>query len=67
MPHLQRQIGRNDRERRLMLTKMRPKDRQLPPVQSNVLWSRSDFIKGTVSRNSAKLGNYKMPAKLTET
>ena len=25
------------------------------------------FIKGTVSQNSAKLGNYKMPAKLTET
>ena len=25
------------------------------------------FIKGAVSRNSAKLGNYKMPVKLRET
>ena len=39
----------------------------IAPVQSNVLWSGSDFIKGTVSRNSAKLGNYKMPIKLRET
>ena len=25
------------------------------------------FVKGAVSRNSAKLGNYKMPVKLRET
>ena len=26
-----------------------------------------DLVKGAVSRNSAKLGNYKMPVKLRET
>ena len=26
-----------------------------------------EFVKGAVSRNSAKLGNYKMPVKLRET
>ena len=33
------------------------------------LWNSSDgkAVKGAVSRNSAKLGNYKMPVKLRET
>ena len=28
---------------------------------------RNEYVKGAVSRNSAKLGNYKMPVKLRET
>ena len=41
--------------------------------KSPVLYSRAQLfegqlvLKGAVSRNSAKLGNYKMPVKLRET
>ena len=28
---------------------------------------QNEYVKGAVSRNSAKLGNYKMPVKLKET
>ena len=40
------------------------KDRQLPV---DVRPSKTSLLKGAVSRNSAKLGNYKMPVKLRET
>ena len=33
----------------------------------NIRHSKTSLLKGAVSRNSAKLGNYKMPVKVGET
>ena len=35
--------------------------------KSMIFYCQPELIKGAVSRNSAKLGNYKMPVKLRET
>ena len=39
---------------------------QIPDTVSLVVFALFCMLKGAVSRNSAKLGNYKMPVKLTE-
>ena len=45
---------------------VRAKEERSVGFKQSSIWI-AGLVKGAVSRNSAKLGNYKMPVELTET
>ena len=61
--------GNRIEKRKIKNIKHRGRKKKKPHKDINTEKTESNrkYIKGAVSRNSAKLGNYKMPVKLRET
>ena len=64
---MSKSVGAIDQVKMLILTKLHQKHFSLFPDEDQIVSHDTPCLKGAGSRNSAKLGNYKMSVKVRET